>query len=301
MSNNLPQIANECLFCREPLITIYSGISSSYSRSSKSAIGECPKCTLCQTMPRPTSSDLSEIYSMSYAYDLHEAVYPEKSFRARKLVNMFGQPSAGSTALEIGCGEGILLYYLQTIGVTVFGCEIDKSSCEKANQSLGDERVSNLSAEKYLQNATILPNFVYLSHTLEHFENPLVILQDLVRLCYRDTQVIIAVPNISNVKRWFFPRKWGYWQVPLHITHFSKISLDRLLEDAGFVSEKWAYRNSDFLTFGSFILNLFNIDSRVSRKSKVLTSLITTLSRVHALTYFFGKNDLIVMCKPRQY
>ena len=252
-------------------------------------------------MPRPTRSDLMEIYSKSYAYDLHQAVYPEKSFRARRLVNMFGHPSAGSVALEIGCGEGILLRYLKTIGVTVFGCELDKSSCEKANRSLGDERVSNLSAEKYLQKAKILPDYIYLSHTLEHFENPLIILKDLFRLCQRDTQVIIAVPNISNVKRWFFPRKWGYWQVPLHVMHFSMISLKRLLEDAGFVTEKWAYRNSDFLTFGSFILNLFNIDSGVSRKSKFFTPLITILSRIHTLTYFFGKNDLIVMCKPKQY
>lgn len=290
---------NECLLCGGFLTVIYSGISSSYDRNNRYSIGQCEKCRLCQTFPRVTRMNLDSIYSEVYAYDLHEAIRPEKSFRAARLVNLFGIPQADSIALEIGCGEGILLKYLQSRGIQIFGCELDKSSTEKANRSLGDKRVENLQVEVYLQEVKIKPDYVYISHTLEHLENPLKVMQILHSLCRPNTKIIIAVPNISNVRWWFFPRKWGYWQVPLHVTHFSRESLNQLLRDAGFESNRWAYRNSDLLTLGNFFLNLFNRDSEFSRKGKTFTFFIAILSRIHCLSYYFGKNDLIVLCTPK--
>ena len=292
---------NDCLLCEESLSMLYSGISSSYDRAHKYSIGLCTKCQLHQTVPRPTSRVLSEIYSEVYAYDLHEAIHPEKSFRARKLANMFGIPDAGCVAIEIGCGEGILLKYLQSRGVIVFGCELDKKSVDKANLALGDKRVFNLTVENFLQEVRVKPEYIFISHTLEHFENPLRVMKSLHGICGPNTKVIIAVPNISNVKRWFFPRKWGYWQVPVHITHFSKQSLNYLLQKAGFQGNKWVYRNSDILTIGNFWFNLFNLGSGISRVNQPFISLLSLFSRIHSYTYFFGRNDLIVLCTPKKF
>jgi SAM-dependent methyltransferase len=242
---------------------------------------------------------LDEIYSKVYAYDLHEAIRPEKSFRARKLAQVFGVPKAGSVAIEIGCGEGVLLSYLQSNGIKVFGCEVDKTSVDRANQILGEVCVLNLKAERYLQEVKIRPDFIYISHTLEHFENPLDVMKALRGICGPNTKVIIAVPNVSNVKNWFFPQKWGYWQVPMHVTHFSKESLNYLLREAGFQDNKWVYRNSDILAVGNFWLNLFNLSIGNSRASRPFIYLLSLLSRVHSYTYYFGRNDLIILCTPR--
>jgi SAM-dependent methyltransferase len=290
---------NDCLLCRGALTLVYSGISSSYDRINKYSIGHCDKCKLHQTIPRPTSIKLDEIYSKVYAYDLHEAIRPEKSFRARKLAQVFGVPKAGSVAIEIGCGEGVLLSYLQSNGIKVFGCEVDKTSVDRANQILGEVCVLNLKAERYLQEVKIRPDFIYISHTLEHFENPLDVMKALRGICGPNTKVIIAVPNVSNVKNWFFPQKWGYWQVPMHVTHFSKESLNYLLREAGFQDNKWVYRNSDILAVGNFWLNLFNLSIGNSRASRPFIYLLSLLSRVHSYTYYFGRNDLIILCTPR--
>jgi 2-polyprenyl-3-methyl-5-hydroxy-6-metoxy-1,4-benzoquinol methylase len=290
---------DDCLLCKGSLSLLYSGISSSYSRAHKYSIGVCTKCQLHQTLPRPTNKILNEIYSKVYAYELHEAIHPEKSFRAQKLANMFGIPDADSIAIEIGCGEGILLKHLQSRGVRVFGCELDKKSVDKANQVLGDNQVFNLTAENFLQEVKVKPDYIFISHTLEHFENPLRIMKSLHGICGPNTKVIIAVPNVLNVKRWFFPRKWGYWQVPIHITHFSKDSLNYLLREAGFQSSKWVYRNSDILTIGNFWLNFFNLGSGISKVNQPFISLLTHFSRMHSYTYLFGRNDLIVLCKPK--
>ena len=285
--------------CAGTLSTVHSGISSSYDRDNKYSIGQCDRCELQQTLPRPTRAKLNEIYSKVYAYDFHEAIYPEKRIRARKLANIFGVPKSGSVVIEIGCGEGVLLKYLQSIGNQVFGCELDKKSADKANQVLGNKRVSNLSAEDFLQKFTLKPDFVFISHTLEHFEDPLKAMKDLHEICSPQTKIVIAVPNVSNVKKWFFPRKWGYWQVPVHVTHFSKQSLTRLLDEAGFQSDQWAYRNSDILTIGSFWLNMLNLGSGVSKSNFPFITLLSLLSRIHAYTYNYGKNDLIILCTPK--
>ncbi len=289
----------DCLLCAGTLSTVYSGISSSYDRDNKYSIGQCDRCELQQTLPRPTRITLNEIYSKVYAYDLHEAIYPEKRVRARKLANIFGIPKSDSVVIEIGCGEGVLLNYLQSKGIQVFGCELDIKSADKANQVLGDNRISNLDAEVFLQEFALKPDFVFISHTLEHFEDPLRVMKALRKICTPQTRVIIAVPNVSNVKKWFFPRKWGYWQVPIHVTHFSKQSLARFLQEAGFQADHWAYRNSDILTVGNFWLNVLNLGSGVSRSNLPFISLLSILSRIHSYTYNYGKNDLIVLCTPR--
>jgi hypothetical protein len=49
-----------------------------------------------------------------------------------------------------------------------------------------------------------------------------------------DSQVWISCPNSQSWLRPIFGRRWINWHVPFHITHFSPLTLRRLLEDSGF-------------------------------------------------------------------
>lgn len=288
----------KCLLCGAVDFKVeWKNLTSSYDRLNQHSILRCLECGLHQTSPVPTSGQLERIYSEEYAYWLHEITGFEKRFRAQRLLREFGIPNIGEIALEIGCGEGILLQELRKLGVKVFGCDLDKRSAILANFKLKQESVQHASADTFIDGFTAKADFIYLSHSLEHFLDPVKFLESLRTVCHRETRLIIVVPNIDNVKVWLFPRSWGYWQVPVHITHFSKVTLTKVLLKSGWKTERFAYSNSDFLTLGSFILNLFSAKPKSSLRNPQFKLLVRLASALHTLTYRLGNRDLLVICK----
>jgi SAM-dependent methyltransferase len=291
----------KCLACEanlndNPKVT-YSRVSSVYSRSSGQVYFDLVtcQCGLLQTLPRVTGNDLLEIYEKSYAYDFHELVSREKSTRARGLSRIVQAQKNMTKVFEFGCAQGELLESFKKLGWIVSGCEIGEKSQRVCKEKGLDVVLS--SAELALDNLDVTTSLFVMSHVLEHIEDPKRFLSQLAEKASPDSRLLLVVPNTSTVRGTLFAKYWGYWQVPVHITHFNKRTLTNLANSSGWRVDSCTYRSRDFM---GFALTFANILGYTSRKTELgfTSNVVRLASTIWSLGYRFGRADLILILKP---
>jgi len=162
--------------------------------------------------------------------------------------------------LEIGCAGGHFLAYARECGWKVTGVELNRDMTEWARLTF-DLDVHNLSVED-------LPgplggqrfNVIYISHVLEHLLEPGCALAKVRKLLAPDGALVLRVPNLDS----FLFRLLGKHYVELypdvHLFHYTKRSLARLLAQEGFIVVDLRTRNCDFANEG-FILTKGILDA----------------------------------------
>lgn len=138
-------------------------------------------------------------------------------------------------ALDIGCGKGVELAHLRAMGWDVWGIEPDAEAAAAAERAVGlPGRIMRCPAEE----ASYPPGFfdlVVLTHSLEHLDEPLVVLTRVRRWLRPDGLLRVRVPDIASAEARLFGRLWHGLDVPRHRHHFTAPTLTLLLERAGFV------------------------------------------------------------------
>lgn len=157
------------------------------------------------------------------------------------LISLLDRPPG--RVLEVGCGAGLSLKYLKQNGaVETVGVEL-RSEVAAAAQENGDiDRVFNLNfITEDLPADEGLFDTVIFSHVLEHFPDPEYILNKIKKYLSPDARLLIAVPNIrhwSVVVPLIFNGRFDYQDSGIldntHLRFFTKSSLIRMLEGAGF-------------------------------------------------------------------
>jgi SAM-dependent methyltransferase len=133
-------------------------------------------------------------------------------------------------ALDVGCGNGVWLLKLQSLGWSVEGVEFSALACQQARAaglvvhegSLAD---AGLPSEAF--------DVVRIWQTLEHVPDPAEVLREIARVLKPGGQLLIGVPNAGG----WLARAWGpFWfdlDVPRHLWHFTAPDLHRLVENSG--------------------------------------------------------------------
>ena len=279
---------------------IIEKLTSNYSRdlNLKYSIVRCNHCRVLQTYPMPSSTQLSDIYSKSYSYEFHDAVYWEKKLRAKKILKVLklsGGSDCGIKILDLGAGSGVLVEQALQEGWGAIGVEPHR----RAGNTLSAQhksKIVEMTAEEYVKNASKIDSHVVLSHTLEHLSEPKRLLEELYSKMHEEMFLVIVVPNAVSKTNKVRHSSWGYWQVPIHLYHFEACSITNILSEIGFSQIKISKKSSDFLSLGLRALNLLNKKS-IKRKSKIMHYVIMILSVAYHLLYHFGNSDLIVIAK----
>jgi hypothetical protein len=290
-----------CLNCESKLEGIakiqYQNVSSVYSRNLDISQYDILKCTcgLLNTSPRITGHALRSVYENQYAYDFHNVVSAEKKSRALGLKKIYGNALGTKNLFEFGCARGELLEVFKNDGWDVMGCEIGlKAQSDCIAKGIP---VSLLSAEDALATYNMDVELVVLSHVLEHLENPKRFLADLRAQVGSETVLMLVVPNVETVGNNIFSKYWGYWQVPVHLSHFDIDSLTNMAKGSGWKLQRSYKRSRDFLGFALTIVNFLNLrPSNTSQKITILS--IKIASAIWAKFYPFGKSDLILLFTP---
>ena len=121
-----------------------------------------------------------------------------------------------SSALDVGCGDGILMeYLLKNKTKDIRGLEISK---EKVQQCIAKGlTVIEGNAEKDLKQFPDKSfDYVVLSQTLQAFLNPELVLDELLRVGKR---AIVTIPN------------FGYWKVRFHLLFKGTMPVTKTLPD----------------------------------------------------------------------
>lgn len=139
--------------------------------------------------------------------------------------------------LEVGAGTGEFVDAASKAGFDAYGVEVSEWAAERA-QELGARVLAGFLTDWSRKYAGYRADVVAMWHVLEHIPNPHHFLQE-VRGVLRPGGVLVGeVPNFGSCDARRLRELWHHSSLEDHVVHYTRASLKRLLEDAGFeVSE----------------------------------------------------------------
>ncbi|MHA7844390.1 MAG: class I SAM-dependent methyltransferase [Winogradskyella sp.] len=195
------------------------------------------KLDMLETFPQPQGEKLSEYYkSEDYIShtdakrNLFEKVYhlvrTVSLKRKLKLINSF--QSEEKTLLDIGCGTGDFLETAKKTQWNVVGVEPDEKARKIANSKTNDSVFDIQHLETLKENSF---DVITLWHVLEHLPNLDMQVKLLKRLLKPNGTLVIAVPNFKSYDAQHYKNFWAAYDVPRHLWHFSKTSIEKLFHE----------------------------------------------------------------------
>jgi len=138
--------------------------------------------------------------------------------------------------LEVGFGNGLLLYALSHLDVELFGTEISQKACDAAASGLGAKTFCGQMWEANYDDGQF--DLVIFSHSLEHLEDPMKALHEARRVLAPDGRLFISAPNPDCLSARILKSHWLGYDAPRHLFLFGRRGLKKMASEAGFEMEK---------------------------------------------------------------
>ncbi|PUZ21697.1 class I SAM-dependent methyltransferase [Chitinophaga parva] len=200
-------------------------------------IWHCDACTGRFTQNIPTSGQIGRYYAAE-EYISHtetKAGLVNRLYHSVRKITMRSKQNWVKSAanlkqgklLDIGCGTGAFLHYMQQIGWSVTGLEPDAGARARAKElyNVAAQPVENLFSLETGQYDAIT-----MWHVLEHVHEIHAYLQHLPVLLKPGGALLIAVPNYTSLDAQHYGPFWAAYDVPRHLYHFSPPSMEMLLQ-----------------------------------------------------------------------
>ncbi len=148
--------------------------------------------------------------------------------------------------LDIGCGNGALLYFALQDGWQAEGIEISEKLADKVRESLGVKVIKAQFPEMDLPDGHY--DLVTLRHVLEHIPDSIKALTKINNLLKPGGYALMEFPNIMGIsfalkrtlsKLGLYKKKYGHEYVPGHCNEFSFKSYEYLISKTGFELIEW--------------------------------------------------------------
>ena len=133
--------------------------------------------------------------------------------------------------LDIGCGEGGFVYFLQTLGYkNSEGIDISEEQVEKGVK-LGIPNIKCADVNKFLKGKEEIYDIIFARDVIEHFKKDEIL--DILELIYKSLKqngiLVIKTPNAESP----LGSRYRYWDFT-HEISFTRSSLNQVLKSAGF-------------------------------------------------------------------
>jgi len=234
-------------------------ICKDYTVSSKSfTLVVCQSCGLKFTNPRPDDNEIGKYYKAE-SYISHsntkkglvsKLYHLVRTYTLKKKIGLIDKYVSRGTILDYGCGTGMFLKTCSENAWKSYGIEPDEGARNIASeQSL----VYVDKASLHLKHQTMQFDAITLWHVLEHvtdLEETLSFFK--ARLKPRGV-LVIAVPNHKSFDALYYERFWAAYDVPRHLYHFHKNTIEQLLGRFGFTLV-----NSHPMKFDSFYVSMLS-------------------------------------------
>ena len=233
-----------CIVCGGALGPSVPRPRSSYARRGAYRIDACSGCGAGATLPRPSAEDLAQCYEATYGYGAHDLIEAEKRRRAAALLDWSGVRTG--RILDVGCMFGFLLDEARGRGLVPYGIELSAGAAAAAAAKGHDVLAGTIEAFAEARPALRF-DAIFAQHVLEHIPDPRAFLAVARALLVPGGKLVLCVPNFEARLRKVARSGWGWYQVPVHLHHFSSRALRRLLGDAGFEVATERTRGGDTL------------------------------------------------------
>jgi 2-polyprenyl-3-methyl-5-hydroxy-6-metoxy-1,4-benzoquinol methylase len=210
------------------------------------AVVKCRKCSLVYVNPRPLEEDINDYYPDEF-YDPNVNADELLNKLAWQLVIKYKyikEMKAGKL-LDIGCDKGEFMFYMRQRGWQVQGIDFSR----KPPNIFGlDIFYGELVDAGYLPESFDL---ITLWAVLEHVYDPLKMLTYIYSLLKPEGKLILAVTNYNSLPAVFMRHD----DIPRHTTLFSKRTLRKMLQVAGFSINGFYFDNNLFGGSNRGVLN----------------------------------------------
>lgn len=248
---------------------------------------------LLKTHPQPSLDALPSYYeSEDYIShtdgnrSLFEKLYhiiKRKAIRDKvKLISQL-HPQKG-TLLDIGAGTGDFLSEAKNQNWQITGIEPN----DKAKAIAVSKGVCFAASLETLENHTF--DVITMWHVLEHVPDLEKQIQELKRLLKPSGTLIIAVPNFKSFDAQHYGKFWAAYDVPRHLWHFSKISIEKL-----FLSEKMQLIKVLPMVFDSFYVSLLSEKYKTGKMNFINGFLIGLRSNLKAKQNFEFSSHIYII------
>lgn len=170
--------------------------------------------------------------------------------------------------LEVGCSTGVMLDIFAERSWQTWGVEPSKSA-----QSA--KRKGHRILRTFFEKAKLPKNYfdlVIANHTLEHMDDPLLVLKKIHSLLTKNGIVFIDVPNAGGLGAKLLGTYWPFRLPEEHKHQFTRGSLSQIFKEAGFKVTHFESRSGLF-EFANPVLELRQ--SLTSLKKRFFTNLLT--------------------------
>lgn len=286
---------NKCFVCQGNEFTALPIIPVSTYTDKTYGLIRCIKCSVIFTNPIPTNKELNNIYRKWYLFSFHKFIHSEKRYRARKLAHYIQGLEGIKTAIDIGSMYGFLIEELKKKNIDCAGIEINPEAVEYSRKRKLDVEKSSL--EEFLKQNGKKYDLIILSHVLEHLLDPRQKLINLKKHLNANGKILIIVPNFNSFTRKLFGNFWGYWDIPAHISHYDKNSLQSLINLSGFKTIDSKIVGGSSLLFFSSLAKKLNIRRTNSEISSMRTGVTKFISAFVKYWYYFGNDEIILVAQ----
>jgi len=249
-------------------------------------IVSCETCGFTFTNPRPCDEELKKYYD-SEMYISHTNkkkglfnwLYQKiRFFSIKAKVTLLEKNTIKGVHLDIGCGTGEFLNACLKNGFITRGIEPSELARRQAIQNYRLDVSENTSLSQFEDNSI---DSISMWHVLEHISDLNGILIQFSRILSLKGKIIIAVPSYESWDALYYNEFWAAWDVPIHLWHFSKNTIDLLFKKHGFVLTK-----TKPMIFDSFYVSLLSEEFKFGYKNYIKSFFIGLISNCLA---FFNK------------
>lgn len=251
---------------------------------------------LLATTPQPSSDELGSYYE-SEDYISHtdssrswfEKIYQfiKKTAIQQKLKLVLAQQKNKGILLDIGCGTGDFLAAVKSSGWQVKGYEPN----EKARKIALQKGVELTYSTEDLKDNSV--DVITMWHVLEHVPDVKAQITELKRLVKPGGTIIIAVPNYKSFDAHHYQNYWAAYDVPRHLWHFSKKSIQSLFAAQGLelvqVKPMW---------FDSFYVSLLSEKYRTGKMNMIQGFWIGLRSNISGMRTKEFSSHIYIIKKP---
>ena len=245
-----------------------------------SRLVKCMECGLIFVSPRPSLAELAAQYEAEYfhcdtpvfgGYENYEGDRENilRTFR-RRMPRVLGGVSKDARMLDVGCATGMFLEVARESGMKIEGLDLSGFAVEQARKKGFEVQQGQLGEAGFADGA-----FAALSmwDIIEHVTDPQGLLRECNRVLADRGTLIISTPDAGSWLAWLLGGRWlGFRSLDEHLYFFSRASLSRMLEAAGF-------EVTDAFSVGKY-LSLSRLITRLRYYTRIGAFLLRHLDRL---------------------